>query len=68
MSEAKGEGAAVFRQCLPLLAEHFRTDLRDGQYVGQIRSRAPSSWSAIRESSWADGSQPLRRHVWMRPI
>lgn len=44
MSEAKGEGAAVFdRQCLPLLAEHFRTDLRDGQYVGQIRSRAPSS-------------------------
>ncbi len=43
MSEAKGEGAAVFRQCLPLLAEHFRTDLQDGQYGGQIRSRAPSS-------------------------
>lgn len=43
MSEAKGEGAAVFRQCLSPFGEHFRTDLRDGQYVGQIRSRAPSS-------------------------
>lgn len=44
MSKAKGEGAAVFdKQCLPLLAEHFRADLRDGQYVGQLRSRAPSS-------------------------
>lgn len=44
MSEAKGEGTACQKQqCLPLLAEHFRADLRDGQYVGQLRSRAPSS-------------------------
>ena len=44
MSEAKGEGTAVFdRQCLPLLAEQSQADLRDGQYVGQLRSRAPSS-------------------------
>lgn len=44
MSEAKGESTAVFdRQCLPLLAEHSRADQWDGQYVDQIRSRAPSS-------------------------
>ena len=49
MSEAKGEGTACQKQqCLPLLAEHFRADLRDGQYVATRPSSELTTDESIR--------------------